>query len=176
MVVAGMVEHVQSDDGGVDRRLRAEHGHLYYSAQVFLMGAVFTWVYAQRFGSRRHQAEPTPDDSPVAPPIPERSQKGVPNPSLRGECVDSFMKSLRLAVVQPPRAAAANSIIDAAAHRGWTNRTGQATAAMASGRHQADTPIAASIALAHCARFMAQRLALTAIPGAEYKAFGKKLT
>ncbi|MBC7942588.1 MAG: YihY/virulence factor BrkB family protein, partial [Chitinophagaceae bacterium] len=52
---------------------------VYYSAQVFLVGAEFTWVYAQRFGSRRHRAEPTPEDSPVAPPIPERSQEGVPD-------------------------------------------------------------------------------------------------
>lgn len=31
---------------------------VYYSAQIFLLGAEFTWHYAQRFGSRRH--EPTP--------------------------------------------------------------------------------------------------------------------
>ena len=29
---------------------------VYYSAQVFLLGAEFTWVYARRFGSRRHDA------------------------------------------------------------------------------------------------------------------------
>lgn len=52
---------------------------VYYSAQVFLVGAEFTWVYAQRFGSRRHRSEPTPEASPVAPPIPERSQEGVPD-------------------------------------------------------------------------------------------------
>jgi membrane protein len=28
---------------------------VYYSAQVFLMGAEFTWVYANEFGSRRTQ-------------------------------------------------------------------------------------------------------------------------
>jgi membrane protein len=27
---------------------------VYYSAQIFLLGAEFTWVYAQSFGSRRH--------------------------------------------------------------------------------------------------------------------------
>jgi membrane protein len=26
---------------------------VYYSAQIFLLGAEFTWVYAHRFGSRR---------------------------------------------------------------------------------------------------------------------------
>ncbi len=31
---------------------------VYYSAQVFLVGAEFTWVYAQRLGSRRGVAPP----------------------------------------------------------------------------------------------------------------------
>ena len=53
---------------------------VYYSAQVFLVGAEFTWVYAQRFGSRRHRAEPTPEESPVPPPIPKRSEEGTPDP------------------------------------------------------------------------------------------------
>lgn len=29
---------------------------VYYSAQIFLLGAEFTWQYARRFGSRRHEA------------------------------------------------------------------------------------------------------------------------
>ncbi len=35
---------------------------VYFSAQIFLLGAEFTWVYAHALGSRRHQAvaEPTP--------------------------------------------------------------------------------------------------------------------
>ena len=45
---------------------------VYYSAQIFLVGAEFTWVYAQRFGSRRDHAEPTAEDARIAPPIPER--------------------------------------------------------------------------------------------------------
>lgn len=32
---------------------------VYYSAQIFLLGAEFTWVYAHTFGSRRGQARPT---------------------------------------------------------------------------------------------------------------------
>ncbi len=51
---------------------------VYYSAQIFLVGAEFTWVYAQRFGSRRDHAEPTPEDALIAPPIPERSTNGAP--------------------------------------------------------------------------------------------------
>jgi membrane protein len=30
---------------------------VYYSAQIFLLGAEFTWLYAQRFGSRKNTAE-----------------------------------------------------------------------------------------------------------------------
>ena len=30
---------------------------VYYSAQIFLLGAEFTWLYAERFGSRKTQAE-----------------------------------------------------------------------------------------------------------------------
>ena len=51
---------------------------VYYSAQIFLVGAEFTWVYAQRFGSRRAHAEPTSEDARIAPPIPERSTAGAP--------------------------------------------------------------------------------------------------
>jgi membrane protein len=37
---------------------------VYYSSQIFLLGAEFTWVYAHSHGSRAGQ-EPAP-----APPIP----------------------------------------------------------------------------------------------------------
>jgi len=51
---------------------------VYYSAQIFLVGAEFTWVYAQRFGSRRHHAERTAEKARNAPPTPERSTSGAP--------------------------------------------------------------------------------------------------
>lgn len=45
---------------------------VYYSAQIFLLGAEFTWVYAHKFGSRKKQAElPTP-------PEPTRSTVSLP--------------------------------------------------------------------------------------------------
>ena len=50
---------------------------VYYSAQIFLLGAEFTWVYAQRMGSRRHLAEPTADIARTAPPIPQRTPAGA---------------------------------------------------------------------------------------------------
>ena len=43
---------------------------VYYSAQIFLMGAEFTWVYAHTFGSMK--AAPTPAPVPEALAIPSR--------------------------------------------------------------------------------------------------------
>jgi len=45
---------------------------VYYSAQIFLLGAEFTWVYAHRFGSLRDTPKPS-----AAPQVPRRSQKPV---------------------------------------------------------------------------------------------------
>jgi membrane protein len=39
---------------------------VYYSAQIFLLGAEFTWVYAHALGSRRGQARPRPTPAPPA--------------------------------------------------------------------------------------------------------------
>jgi membrane protein len=38
---------------------------VYYSAQIFLLGAEFTWAYALTFGSRKQQ--PIPAAAPVIP-------------------------------------------------------------------------------------------------------------
>lgn len=43
---------------------------VYYSAQIFLVGAEFTWVYAQRFGSRRDQVQSPAVDAGAATPLP----------------------------------------------------------------------------------------------------------
>jgi membrane protein len=42
---------------------------VYYSAQVFLLGAEYTWVYAHRCGSKTAEAEAVPAD-----PVPSRSE------------------------------------------------------------------------------------------------------
>jgi len=42
---------------------------VYYSAQIFLFGAEFTWVYAHRYGSFRNREEP------VVPAIPNRTDE-----------------------------------------------------------------------------------------------------
>jgi membrane protein len=46
---------------------------VYYSAQIFLLGAEFTWVYAHVYGSRRGQAQPAPVIRHGAAPPPEAS-------------------------------------------------------------------------------------------------------
>jgi membrane protein len=52
---------------------------VYYSAQVFLMGAEFTWAYSRAFGSRRHQ--PVPMATPVNP---GKAATGHPEPHMVG--------------------------------------------------------------------------------------------
>ena len=54
---------------------------VYYSAQVFLIGAEFTWVYAQSLGSRRHLAKPTAQELLGEADIPQLSAEHPP-PSL----------------------------------------------------------------------------------------------
>jgi membrane protein len=55
---------------------------VYYSAQIFLMGAEFTWVYARTFGSMRDQAAApvvlAPPAEPVVPVVPV-APKGGPS-------------------------------------------------------------------------------------------------
>ena len=48
---------------------------MYYSAQIFLLGAEFTWVYAHVYGSRRQAPVPPP-----APVVPTQSATGAVEP------------------------------------------------------------------------------------------------
>jgi membrane protein len=50
---------------------------VYYSAQIFLMGAEFTWAYALTFGSRKNQPVPG-----AAPAVPSQAMKSQPDPSM----------------------------------------------------------------------------------------------
>ncbi|MGV8899187.1 MAG: YihY/virulence factor BrkB family protein [Burkholderiaceae bacterium] len=47
---------------------------VYYSAQIFLMGAEFTWAYALTFGSRKREPMPT-----AAPEVPSQTTKSQPD-------------------------------------------------------------------------------------------------
>lgn len=50
---------------------------VYYSAQVFLLGAEFTWAYSNTFGSRREQPVP------VTPPaVPSQAAPGQAEPNM----------------------------------------------------------------------------------------------
>lgn len=55
---------------------------VYYSAQIFLMGAEFTWVYAHEYGSRKGQPRPRPDAVEAtrarAGPREERGAREIP--------------------------------------------------------------------------------------------------
>jgi membrane protein len=63
---------------------------VYYSAQIFLLGAEFTWVYAHSHGSRQGQALPpqetpsrTNDNLPARPSFEEPdSQRAKAPPRL----------------------------------------------------------------------------------------------
>ncbi len=50
---------------------------VYYSAQIFLLGAEFTWAYALTFGSRREQAVPA-----AAPVVPSQTKSRRPDPIM----------------------------------------------------------------------------------------------
>jgi membrane protein len=57
---------------------------VYYSAQIFFLGAEFTWIYAHAYGSRRGERRPRPEDSA---PVVARSPggpAGAPRPDYRG--------------------------------------------------------------------------------------------
>jgi membrane protein len=59
---------------------------VYYSAQVFLLGAEFTWAFAHAFGSRRDQ--PVPEVAGAAPGVPQKPGRpaatGTPQPPGEG--------------------------------------------------------------------------------------------
>jgi membrane protein len=60
---------------------------VYYSAQIFLFGAEFTWVYAHELGSRRGEPRPPSVDevisAPVAPPVVVEKIVPAPAPAPR---------------------------------------------------------------------------------------------
>jgi membrane protein len=58
---------------------------VYYSAQIFLFGAEFTWVYAHELGSRRGEIRPPSVEEMVAtPPLPEPN-RNLPVPVMQIE-------------------------------------------------------------------------------------------
>ena len=73
---------------------------VYYSAQIFLLGAEFTWVYAHRLGSRRGQDRPatakesiTSEQHDGKTPVADQEANPISQPALA--------KTARLADSEP---------------------------------------------------------------------------
>jgi hypothetical protein len=65
---------------------------VYYSAQIFLFGAEFTWVYANMYGSRRNEAAQEKAARTAESEVPTRSDTGtIPTSTVaaRGESAPS---------------------------------------------------------------------------------------
>ena len=58
---------------------------VYYSAQIFLFGAEFTWVYAHELGSRRGEQRPPPVEYMVSVPHLPPENRNLPVPVMQIE-------------------------------------------------------------------------------------------
>jgi membrane protein len=56
---------------------------VYFSAQIFLVGAEFTWIYARMFGSMKHLEAAAPEVVVEPPEIPLRSEEPAPEVAHR---------------------------------------------------------------------------------------------
>jgi membrane protein len=70
---------------------------IYYSSQIFLLGAEFTQVYANQVGSR---VSPSPNAVPVT--APERAQQGIPHAAATAPVAPRAGVPLPAAAPQPP--------------------------------------------------------------------------
>ena len=60
---------------------------VYYSAQIFLLGAEFTWVYANAFGSRRNEPKPEAATKSGGAAAPTRSDSDLKTPPSENTCM-----------------------------------------------------------------------------------------
>ncbi len=81
---------------------------VYYSAQIFLIGAEFTWVYAKTFGSMRHLAEDEVPKTPALTPATD-SPTGKPSADPVREAEESAALATAVGAPVPVRAAAAGA-------------------------------------------------------------------
>jgi membrane protein len=56
---------------------------VYFSAQIFLLGAEFTWVYAYRYGSRAGEAPPDPPPPRSGRPVTAAAAEAARARSLK---------------------------------------------------------------------------------------------
>ena len=78
---------------------------VYYSAQIFLIGAEFTWVYAKTFGSMRHLAEDEVPKTPALTPATD-SPTGEPSADPVREAKESAALATAVGAPVPVGAAA----------------------------------------------------------------------
>ena len=81
---------------------------VYYSAQVFLIGAEFTWVYAKTFGSMRHLAEDEVPKTPALTPATD-SAMGKPSDDPVRAAEESAALAIAVGAPVPVSAAAADA-------------------------------------------------------------------
>ena len=77
---------------------------VYYSAQIFLIGAEFTWVYAKTFGSMRHFAEDEVPKTPALTPATD-SPTGEPSADPVREAEESAALATAVGAPVPVKAA-----------------------------------------------------------------------
>lgn len=70
---------------------------VYYSAQIFLLGAEFTWQYARRYGSRRHEAEAEAERERALAQSQSQGSPSQPPPSATANSAEIKGRSLRTA-------------------------------------------------------------------------------
>jgi membrane protein len=79
---------------------------VYYSAQIFLFGAEFTWVYAHELGSRRGEERPPPVEAMITVPHLPEPNRNLPVPVMQIE---------KIAPARQPRRTTAYEVAIAAA-------------------------------------------------------------
>jgi membrane protein len=84
---------------------------VYYSAQIFLFGAEFTWVYAREHGSRRSDARHGPEIGPKAYPRPKPAANEAVPPARPGLRARHPFGSLGVAFIAGVGLAAAKSVV-----------------------------------------------------------------
>jgi hypothetical protein len=91
---------------------------VYYSAQIFLLGAEFTWVYAHRHGSRRGTARPATTKATAATTeAPHGAAAPVPDAPATSPAEDALLTRAAPPLATPPLAAPPGPRMPAPAHR-----------------------------------------------------------
>jgi membrane protein len=96
----------------------------YYSAQIFLFGAEFTWVYANELGSRRNAARPSPI---VKAPPPAANEPVIAHPPIQAPRSRPSLPQRHFPEIALAAAFIAGALLRAAP-RGWRALRGRKSA------------------------------------------------